>query len=249
MMMWEGFQPRCWWEGFKSRYLWNGLQSRCILAGQGIEAEASPTRCAGRRAVWFAAALLLAGCHVTRAPDFSYFRLPRPAEPVVAPAPVFEVPVVVDAFAADGLYADQSLVYATDSDAHELRQYHYQLWVDPPTRLLQRRLIVQLRRAKVAALVTDSLPASRPALRVGGVILRLDRVPQMAGGYEVAVVLKLRADRADGSPLIDELYATHEVAADARLASTVEAYGIAIDRLLAEFQADLLARGSADHAR
>jgi ABC-type uncharacterized transport system auxiliary subunit len=199
--------------------------------------------------VSLAVALLLGGCHATRAPDFSYFRLPRPAEPVVAPAPAFDVPVVVDAFAADGLYADQSLVYATDSSAHELRQYHYQLWVDPPTRLLQRRLIVQLRRAKLAALVTDSLPASRPALRIGGVILRLDRVPRAGGGYEVAVALKLRADRADDTPLIDEVYATREAAADAHLASTVEAYATAIDRLMAKFQADLVARAEVDHAR
>jgi ABC-type uncharacterized transport system auxiliary subunit len=199
--------------------------------------------------VSLAVALLLGGCHATRAPDFSYFRLPRPAEPVVAPAPAFDVPVVVDAFAADGLYADQSLVYATDSSAHELRQYHYQLWVDPPTRLLQRRLIVQLRRAKLAGLVTDSLPASRPALRIGGVILRLDRVPRAGGGYEVAVTLKLRADRADDTPLIDEVYATREAAADAHLASTVEAYATAIDRLMAKFQADLVARAEVDHAR
>ncbi len=228
---------------------WEGLRSRRHPPGRGTEVRVCPARRAGRRTAWLAAALLLAGCHVTRAPDFSYFRLPRPAEPVVAPAPVFDVPVVVDTFAADGLYADQSLVYATDASAHELRQYHYQLWVDPPTRLLQRRLIVQLRHAKLAALVTDSLPASRPALRIRGVILRLDRVPLAGGGYEVAVALKLRADRADGTPLIDELYATRETAADARLAGTVDAYGVAIDRLLAGFQADLVARAEVERAR
>jgi len=50
-----------------------------------------------------------------------------------------------------------------DPSAQELRQYHYQLWTDPPARVLQRRLIEQLRDANIAGSVTDELPASHPA--------------------------------------------------------------------------------------
>lgn len=193
--------------------------------------------------------LFLAGCHATKPPDFSYFRLPPPPKVEAMAHTMVDMPIVVDAFAADGLYADQSLVYATDAAATELRQYHYQLWIDPPTRLIQRRLIARLRSAHAADLVTDSLPASRPALRIRGVILRMDRIPKAGGGYEVAVSLKMRADAADGTPLVDQIYRTREPAAANGLSSTIQAYGTAIDRLLGEFQTDLARHGGAHGAR
>jgi cholesterol transport system auxiliary component len=122
------------------------------------------------------AAAALTGCGVPSVPDFTYYRLPRPQPLEPAPGPLFG-DIVVDVFGADGLYADQALIYAVDPEAQQLRQYHYQLWTDPPTRVLQRRLIVELRDAKIAAQVTDELPASHPALRISGVILRFDRAP------------------------------------------------------------------------
>ncbi len=192
--------------------------------------------------------LLLTGCHATKAPDFSYFRLPPPPTVTAYAHMIFETPVVVDTFVADGLYGDQALVYAIDASASELRQYHYQLWVDPPTRMLQRRLLVLLRRAHVSDLVTDGLPASRAAVRVHGVILRMDRMP-VDGGYKVAVGLKIRADGVDGAPLLDKLYSTSEPASANGLSSTVAAYGTAIDRLFKEFEADLAQHGGAHHAR
>lgn len=188
--------------------------------------------------------LALAGCGGAPAvPDFTWYRMPRPQPLEAQTAPLFDAPLVVEAFGADGLYADQALVYALDPGAQRLRQYHYQLWTDPPTRILQRRLLAMLREAGVAATVTDQLPASRPAIRIGGVILRLDRVPTAAGGFEAVVALKLRADDLDGQPLVDDYYRAEVLATDATMQSTVDAYGAALDRIFARFDADLRARG------
>jgi uncharacterized lipoprotein YmbA len=190
------------------------------------------------RSLMLVVMLGLAGCHSPTVPDFSYFRLSRGAALPVAAAPLFDHPLVVDVLAADGLYADQAMVYATDATAHELRQYHYQLWIDPPPRLLQRRLIGQLRAAHAAALVTDELPASRPAVHIGGVILRLDRVPR-PGGAEAVVALKLRADAPGGSPILEHYYRETAAASDASLPATVQAFGAALDVITAKFYADL----------
>jgi len=196
--------------------------------------------------ILFPLLLLLAACgSAPVVPDFTYFRLP-PAAPLPA-GTVFDAPVVVEPFTADGLYADQALVYALDEDAQQLRQYHYQLWTDPPTRILQRRLIAQLRSAGAAALVTDEFPASRPAVRISGIILRLDRVPAGAG-WRAAVALKLRADAPDGAPLVDEYYREDVAAGDGSLAATVTAFGTALDRVFVAFHADLRKAGVA-HAR
>ncbi len=204
------------------------------------------------RSMRFAAVVLialLAGCGGAPAvPDFTYFRLPR-AQPI-EPSGVasFRDTIVVEPFSADGLYADQALVYALGADAQQLRQYHYQLWTDPPTRFLQRRLIAQLRAARTAMVVTDELPASKPALRIRGVILRFDRVPDATGGFAAVVALKLRADAADGTPLVDDYYRAQVPAAGATLKATVAAYASALDTIFAKFHADLLGHAGAAHA-
>ena len=158
------------------------------------------------RWIFLTAVATLTACSSAPVPDFTWYRLPRAHPLEVATTPIFREPIVVDAFNADGLYGDQPLIYALDSGAQQLRQYHYQLWTDPPTRMLQRRLITQLRGSHVASEVTDELPASTPAIRIGGTILRFDRVPTAEDGFAVYVALKLRADRIDGTPLLDDYY-------------------------------------------
>lgn len=195
-----------------------------------------------RVAILSVCATALVACgNIAEVPDHTYYRMSRPAALKVSENPLFQVPVVVNLFAADGLYADRALVYALDPEARELRQYHYQLWTDPPTRLLQRRLALAFRLALVSNLVTDELPASQTAVRISGVILRFERVPTEDGRQIAAVVLKLRANRPDGSPIIDEIYRADERAENLRLGATADALGRALDTIFAEFHADLAA--------
>lgn len=201
-----------------------------------------------RPLAWLAL-LALAGCGAPTVPDFTYFRLPPPQSPERAETPLFHRAIVVDAFGADGLYADQALIYALDPDAQQLRQYHYQLWTDPPTRILQRRLIARLRAMNAADEVTDELPASHAAIRISGIILRFDRVPTAAGGWTAVVALKLRAAAPDGTPFVDDYYRAEQAADGADLKATVAAYGAALDTIFAQFDADLGKRGAATHAR
>ncbi len=200
------------------------------------------------RSILLLVAVVLAGCGAPTIPDFTYYRLPHADKLDALPAPLFNEPVVVEAFGADGLYADQALIYALDSGAQELRQYHYQLWTDPPTRILQRRLILQLRDARVAAQVTDQMPASEPAVRISGVILRFDRVPDVAGGFGVVVALKLRVSDKGGRPLLDEYYRAENPALGKGVKASVDAYGVALDTIFAQFYADLRQHGVPVHA-
>ncbi|HQV49171.1 MAG TPA: ABC-type transport auxiliary lipoprotein family protein, partial [Dokdonella sp.] len=158
-------------------------------------------------------------------------------------------PIVVNLFAADGLYADRALIYALDPEARELRQYHYQLWTDPPTRQLQRRLKRMLDAASISPLVIDALPASQAALRISGTILRFERVPAPDGGSIASVALRMRVDRPDGTPQLDEIYHADAPAADSRLISTVDALSVAVDEIFASFHGDLLQSEVREHAR
>ena len=188
------------------------------------------------------AVIALAACGAPTVPDFTYYRLPRPQSLKATPAPLFG-DIVVDVFAADGLYGDQALIYAVDPAAQVLRQYHYQLWTDPPARVLQRRLIEQLRDANVAGSVTDQLPASHPAVRISGTILRFDRAPNGSGGFNATVALKLRADDDTGTPMLDDYYRAELPTTGTDIRSTVDAYGAALDKVFAEFFVDLCNKG------
>lgn len=200
------------------------------------------------RATLLLAALLLAACSTPTVPDQTWYRLPPPPK-VDKVATTLDLPIAVVGFSADGIYADQALVYALDPGARQVRQYHYQLWVDPPGRMLQRRLVVRLRQAGLSDTVSDELPASTDALRIRGVILRLDRTPLTGVGAAAVVALKLRADGPDGLPLVEQIYRAEKRAADGSVGAFTEALGAGIDEVFAAFQADLEHSGMASRAR
>lgn len=182
------------------------------------------------------ASLLLGGCESVPVPEVTWYRLPDPVLPP-ARAVRFEVPVDVAIFSADGIYADQALIYAIDKDGHALRAYHYRQWSDPPARMLQRRLIRVLRQIDAAPQVSDRLPASANALRISAVIQRFERIED-AGVWHVDVALQMRVERA-GEVLSEEIYSARIPAPDAEIPASVAAYGQALDQIYAAFVAKL----------
>lgn len=184
-----------------------------------------------------AIALLTTACTAPTVPDMVYYRLPEPALDYAAVTRRFELPIDVNVFAADGLYSEQALIFTLREDGRALQTYHYQHWVDPPARLLQRRLIGVLRRSQIAPLVTDRLPASADALVVTGVILRFDRV-RATDRQQAEVSLQLRIEHG-GDLLGEHVYKASEPAKDGELQSTVDAFGAALDKIYAEFLVDL----------
>ncbi|MBE5315601.1 MAG: membrane integrity-associated transporter subunit PqiC [Xanthomonadales bacterium] len=172
-------------------------------------------------------------------PETTWHRLPA-ASASVPLTDTSELPIVVQQLEADGLHADQALLYALDASGQRLRAYHYNLWVDPPGYLLQRRTIARLRAAGASARVTDQLSSREPALWVSGRIERFERVPRAGGGYEAQVGLRLRVARHDGGePLVEREYAATVAASDDRLATSVQALGAATDQALDAFLIDL----------
>ncbi|MBS0515377.1 MAG: membrane integrity-associated transporter subunit PqiC [Proteobacteria bacterium] len=187
-----------------------------------------------------AALLTLAACSPPTVPDVTYYSLPPMAPPPHLQKPLTVLPIEVATFRSEGVYAEQSVLYATTPDAGALRAYHYQLWSDPPSRGLQARLTNRLREAGVSALVTDRLPASVQALRIKGRILRYERVPQ-AQGAVAQVAFEMRVEQDSGEPLLEQSYRAEQAASGETMAATVQAFGAAVDAAFAQFQADLVA--------
>jgi ABC-type uncharacterized transport system auxiliary subunit len=182
----------------------------------------------------------LAGCASGPGiPETTYFRLP-PAAGIAAGEARLNAPLVIEAFYADGVHADQALLYALDPDGERLRAYHYQMWVDPPTRLLQRRLIRALDAAAVAPLVTARLPPKTVQYRLQMRIEAFERLPRGTDRWAVRVALRARLDHSDASrPLLERDYVRELDVEGARVRDSVQVMGKAIDQIYAELTADL----------
>lgn len=207
---------------------------------QNMLRRAQPGRRFLRNATLGACILFLSACSPAPVPDVTYYRLPA-AQPITRAAkPLSSLPIEVETFRAEGLYAEQAVLYATTPDAGALRAYHYQLWSDPPSRHLQDRLTNRLRDSGIAPLVSDRLPASVPALRVRGRILRYERVKAATGAAMAAVAFEMRVEQGGGEPLLEQRYSAEQPAPDDSMAATVAAFGGAVDAAFAKFQADLV---------
>jgi ABC-type uncharacterized transport system auxiliary subunit len=191
--------------------------------------------------------LVLAGCAATPGiPETTYFRLPPRAPVVASPTPLFEQPISVDTLIADGLYSDQALIYSLDPSGARLRAYHYQLWIDPPVRMLQRRLIRSLRELNAAVVVTDRLPSQTERFRVSGRIERFERV-RRSEGWVAVVGLTVRVEHSDAElPLLLRDYVAEVPATGSSVRDSVQAMGTALDQVIADFHADLQAASKRD---
>jgi len=189
----------------------------------------------------------LTACSPPAVPDVTYFRLPPPAALPHAATPLTALPIEVEVFNGEGIYAEQALIYSTSPEGGSLRTYHYHLWSEPPTRGLQSRLTTELRDSGVSALVTDRLPASDQALRLHARIVRYERVERAEKSFEAQVAFDIRVEQDSGEPLIEQTYSAQATASDATIAATVRAFGSAVDEAFAKFYADLAKLGREAH--
>ena len=189
-------------------------------------------------------ALVLTACGSTPVPDIAYYKLP-PSDGVAArDKQVLGLPVTVDSFSADGLHGEQAILYALRPEG-SVRAYHYQLWNDPPVRMLQRRLIARLRDENFAPLVADRLPASVASYRVSGVIERFERVQVEDGTWHAQVRLELRVDAGENDlPALLKSYEADVPADSESIQATVRAFGTAVDDILGRFSADFATLGT-----
>lgn len=188
--------------------------------------------------------LLLAGCASGPGiPDTEYFRLPDIAQPARSASPL-DAPLVVETFLADGVHSDQAILYSTDPDGDRLRAYHYQLWVYPPTRMLQRRLIRYLDEAGAASAVLDRLPPRGAQYRLQLRIEAFERVRTLTG-WEVRVRFDARLDEGGGLlPLLKKRYDRRQQVGEG-ISASIAAIGAALDDIYAELARDIAQAGAA----
>ena len=184
--------------------------------------------------------LLLTACASAPVPDMAFYRMPGVPDPVTDPSrePRFPIPITVAAFRADGVYNDQAILYSLKPES-SIKAYHYQLWDEPPSLLLQRRLIDRLRADHTSKLITDRLPPGLDALRVSGRVQRFERV-RIDGEWIARVRLEIRVERSmQEAPLLLEEYGADVPAESASIQATIRAFAEALDQSFAALHGDL----------
>lgn len=105
-------------------------------------------------------ALAAGGCSVAPMPPDRFYHLGVVG--ASSPAGACRLPgvLLVNRPTADSLTDERSMVYRPAGDTKELRRSDYHLWVDPPTILIQNRLVTYLQKRGVSdTVVTPGLRA------------------------------------------------------------------------------------------
>lgn len=181
----------------------------------------------------------LAGCATEPLPDYRYYRPLPPAAVQALASPKLAGGLVVDAFRARGVLSERPILYAKADQPQRLLQYHYQLWIDPPGAILQRRFVDLLNGYKVAEYVSDRRSPRAEPIMLTGEIERFERVKH-AAGWRIVVGLRIRIEAPrSAAPILDKHYEeAREVAAD-NLSESVDAFGAAVDAIAARLVVDL----------
>jgi ABC-type uncharacterized transport system auxiliary subunit len=190
-----------------------------------------------RRAPLLAAAALALACAGGPAPRDHFYRLETPA-PAPRAAAVIPGTVEVERFRADALTGGVRIVQRSAAERSELVPYAYHQWADPPTILLQTRLVDFLRAAQAAPLVvTPELRASADFSLLG----RIGRLELVTGEGEPSALVELELTLArvrDRAIVLHRVYREQRPAAGPGVAGAVDAAGDAVGAIFERFLAD-----------
>ncbi len=118
----------------------------------------------------------LAACAQPELPKDHYYRLQIQAPEKAKGEALFKGTIEIERFVADGLTAGRPIVYSDAGSEHQLLEYHYHFWTQPPIVMLRDQLIDYLRAANVAKMIVSPEMRSRPDYRLMGKIKRLEKV-------------------------------------------------------------------------
>jgi len=163
-----------------------------------------------------------------------------------APTTVYESPrlagaMEVDRFRATGVLQDRAIVFVQRDSPNVLRQYDYQRWADPPTRMLQMVTVDYLREARVADQVVATGLRVDPTFTLIGEIKKLEHVLGNSSSVVVELEFGLREHR-DGSLVWVKSYTSSRKVKDDSVAAATRAISVAVEEILGSLTADLARR-------
>jgi ABC-type uncharacterized transport system auxiliary subunit len=173
--------------------------------------------------------LLLGGCgSAPPAPVDRFYRLQASVLPAAASLPAT---LEVRNVRGDSLYAERPIVFSDASDARQLRQYHYHLWLYPPAQLVRDHFRASLAGAAAPASV------GKPALHLDIRIVGFERVLNGKAGAAQAV---LEVSVFSGERLLlGKRYSSTQIATDESFSAFSAAMELALNQIYGEILGDI----------
>lgn len=183
-------------------------------------------------------AAVLGACAQPPVPQDRFYRLQVAAPDKALAALRLDGMLEVDRFAADGLFAGRPIVHSDAGRSHEVTEYNYHFWTEPPPSMLRDQLVEYLRAAGVARTVVTPEMRVEPDFVLAGKIKRLEQIVGAPPRAAVSLELGLRRD-ATGELLLLRTYAEVVTAGAPTVSAAVLAVNEALARIYAKFIADL----------
>jgi len=180
----------------------------------------------------------LVACAQPELPKDHYYRLQVQAPDKNKGDTLFKGTIEVERFLADGLTAGRPIVYSEAGSEHQLLEYHYHFWTEPPVVMLRDQLIDFLRAGKVAEMVVSPEMRSRPDYRLTAKIKRLEKIvgPKPSAIAELQLGLQ---DEQTGNIIHLANYRVEVGAKSASVGDAVIAMNKALTEIYARFVASL----------
>jgi ABC-type uncharacterized transport system auxiliary subunit len=191
-----------------------------------------------RKLTVFASILILvAACSANPVPEDHFYRLPA-ATAAEGAAGLVSGTIFVEQMIADGVHRERAIVRANRNAPTQLLQYHYEYWMDSPTRMIRDHLADYLRAGGAAPLVSIS-PDVQAEISVFGRIRQFE-ILEGDGNDEVVVGMEFRVDRAGReTPVLIRTYEERGETGDDTVRAAVAAFGEALSRIYARLAQDI----------
>ncbi|MDP6174915.1 MAG: ABC-type transport auxiliary lipoprotein family protein [Rhodospirillales bacterium] len=181
-------------------------------------------------------ALGLAACAQPELPADHFYRL-KVQPPAQGSARLGGI-LQIDRFSADGVTGARPIAYSRPGQSGELQAYHYHFWTEPPTILLQNKLAAYLRGAELARSVVTPELRIEPDHAINAKIIRFERL--MSDPPRAVVEIQISLTERTTEKLIHQgTYWAQEPAKGPAMSATIDALGIAVERVFAKFLKDL----------
>lgn len=173
--------------------------------------------------------LLLAGCgSAPPAPVDRFYRLQASVLPAAASLPAT---LEIRNVRGDSLYAERPIVFSEASDARQLRQYHYHLWLYPPAQMVRDHF-----RASLAG-AAETASGAKPVLHLDARIVGFERV---LNGKASTAQAALEVSVFSGDRLLlGKRYSAMQAAGDESFSAFSAAMELALNQIYGEMLGDI----------
>ena len=168
-------------------------------------------------------------------PEDQYYRL----QAIYASEPLTTKPLAgtieVDRFVADGLTSERAIVYSDIQKPNQVRAYHYDFWIKPPTVMLRDELVSFLRKSKISDAVVTPEMRVNAEYALTGKIKHLEQV-KMESGYRTILEVELGLRHPNtGKLLFLDTYRLENDASGSSVGAAVKSLNTALSIIYSEF--------------